>query len=147
MLALLGQEAMRRLRDAHTQNGLSPRQFELLGILHERGPVGQGELGALTGIVASALVSYLNPLEEAQLITRRRDPHDRRKHVVALTGRGRSRLQAASQAQRDAEDQLLSALTTKQRAQLRELLKRLRDSLIQGEKHCATPGSLDPAER
>src|SRR5215210_602126 len=34
LLALLGQEAMRRLREAHTANNLKPRQFQLLGLLH-----------------------------------------------------------------------------------------------------------------
>ncbi len=36
-LALLGQEAMRRLRAAHTAHELKPRQFEILGLLHDHG--------------------------------------------------------------------------------------------------------------
>ena len=45
MLALLGHEAMRRLRVAHTAHDLKPRQFQILGLLHDQGPLGQRELG------------------------------------------------------------------------------------------------------
>ena len=32
---------MRRLREVHTRHELSPRQFQLLGLLHDSGPLGQ----------------------------------------------------------------------------------------------------------
>ena len=38
LLALLGQQAMRRLRAAHTEHKLSPRQFHLLGLLPDQAP-------------------------------------------------------------------------------------------------------------
>ena len=50
LLALLGQVAMRRLRDAHTAHQLSPRQFHLLGLLHDHGPMGEQELGQIMGV-------------------------------------------------------------------------------------------------
>src|SRR5215211_1452537 len=45
MLALLGQEATRRLRDALDAHDLKPRQYHVLGLLHDHGPMGQRELG------------------------------------------------------------------------------------------------------
>ena len=56
LLALLGQYAMRRLRETHIEHKLSPRQFHLLGLLHDRGPTGQRELATLMDIDRSALV-------------------------------------------------------------------------------------------
>src|SRR5687767_10087628 len=87
LLALLGQDAMRRLRAAHTAVGLTPRQFQLLGLLHDHGPMGQRELGETMGIDPSILVTMLNPLEESGYLTRRRDSADRRRHTVVLTDR------------------------------------------------------------
>ncbi|MFB7600673.1 MarR family winged helix-turn-helix transcriptional regulator [Streptomyces sp. NPDC056160] len=78
-LALLGHEAMRRLRDAHTAHGLTPRQFHILGLLHDRGPLAQTELAIETDTAASVLVTQLNPLEAEGLVTRIRDVHDRRR--------------------------------------------------------------------
>jgi DNA-binding MarR family transcriptional regulator len=129
LLALLGQQAMRRLRAAHAEYGLSPRQFHLLGLLHDRGAITQRELGTLMDVDPSILVGLLNPLEAAGFLSRDRDPADRRRHVVTLTVRGERKLARAAQAQRDAEDEILVNLTTAQREQLRELMLVLRDQL------------------
>jgi DNA-binding MarR family transcriptional regulator len=122
LLALLGHVAMRRLRDAHTASDLSPRQFHLLGVLHDQGAVGQSELGHTTGTDPSILVTMLNPLEADGLIARERDPTDRRRHVVTLTPAGERHLNRASEAQREAEAELFVGLADSQREQLRQLL-------------------------
>ena len=127
LLALLGQQAMRRLRAAHDAQDLSPRTFHLLGLLHDRGAMSQGELGNLMGIAPSVLVQLLNPLEDDGRISRDRDPADRRRHVVTLTPAGKKHLDRAARAQREAEDELLTSLTSNQREQLRQLLLTLRD--------------------
>ncbi|MBO2459911.1 MarR family winged helix-turn-helix transcriptional regulator [Actinomadura violacea] len=143
MLALLGHEAMRRLRDAHTANGLTPRQFHILGLLHDRGPLAQTDLAAETDTAASVLVTQLNPLDADGLITRTRDPRDRRRHLVVLTEAGRQRLQAAAAAQQEVEDDLFRSLTDAQRSRLTRLLVLVRDDLTDADEHCATPTSLD----
>jgi DNA-binding MarR family transcriptional regulator len=129
LLALLGHHAMRRLREVHTRHELSPRQFQLLGLLHDGGPLGQRELGQSMEIDPSILVTLLNPLEAEGLLSRRRDPLDRRRHLVTLTGRGERRLAAAARAQREAEDELFAGLDERQREELRVLLTALKDSL------------------
>lgn len=127
LLALLGQQAMRRLRAAHDEQDLSPRQFQLLGLLHDRGAMTQGELGTLMSIAPSILVGLLNPLEADGRITRRRDPTDRRRHVVTLTPAGKKHLNRSARAQRKAEDEVLAGLSADEREQLRQLLLVLRD--------------------
>jgi DNA-binding MarR family transcriptional regulator len=143
MLALLGHEAMRRLRDTHTTNGLTPRQYHILGLLHDRGPLAQTDLAAETDTAASVLVTQLNPLEADGLVTRTRDTQDRRRHLVVLTEAGRQRLQAAAGAQQEVEDDLFRSLTGAQRSQLAQLLVLVRDDLTDGNEHCGTPTSLD----
>jgi len=143
MLALLGREAMRRLRNAHTANGLTPQQFQLLGLLHDHGPSAQSDLAAATDTAASVLVTQLNPLEAEGLVARERDPHDRRRHLVMITDDGQRRLGTASTAQKQVDDALFRSLNTRQRAQLAQLLALVRDDLTEGNTHCGTPASLD----
>ena len=129
---------MRRLREALTAHDLKPRQFQVLDLLADRGPIGQRELGQAMAIDHSILVTLLNPLEAGGLISRDRDAADRRRHVVSITAAGERRLAGAARAQREAEDALFSGLADAQREQLRELLLALRDT------NPAEPG--DPCE-
>jgi DNA-binding MarR family transcriptional regulator len=142
LLALLGQTAMRRLREAHTANDLSPRQFRLLALLHDRGPLGQGELGQTLETDPSVLVTQLNPLEQSGLISRRRDPDDRRRHLVTLTAAGERRLERAARAQREVEDELFEALDDEDREHLRKTLIAVRESGPSERLDC---GSTDSA--
>jgi MarR family transcriptional regulator, transcriptional regulator for hemolysin len=48
----------------------------------------QRELAAAVGIREATLTHHLNAMEAAGLITRRRDPDNRRVHIVELTGAG-----------------------------------------------------------
>jgi DNA-binding MarR family transcriptional regulator len=143
LLALLGHVAMRHLRDAHTARHLSPRQFHLLGLLHDRGAMGQSELGQTMGTDPSILVTMLNPLEANGLISRERDPADRRRHLVTLTPDGEQHLGRATDAQREAENELFVSLDDEQREQLRQLLLAVQTGLGP-EQSCS--GSL-PGER
>ena len=143
LLALLGHVAMRRLRDAHTAHNLTPRQFHLLGLLHDHGAMGQRELGATMGADPSILVTMLNPLEADGLISRDRDAEDRRRHLVSLTSAGERQLVRAAMAQREAEDALLAGLDEDQRDQLGVLLTALQESLTVG---CETDCSLAPTD-
>jgi DNA-binding MarR family transcriptional regulator len=143
LLALLGQHAMRRLRAAHTKHKLSPRQFHLLGLLHDRGRMTQRALGLLMNVDPSILVTLLNPLEADGYLSRKRDPGDRRRHDVTLTPAGEQQLDRAAQAQRDAEDDLFASLTATQRAHLRALLLVLREQLTPERNTACTAADPD----
>jgi DNA-binding MarR family transcriptional regulator len=142
MVALLGREATRRLREAHTAHGVTPQQFHILGLLHDHGPLGQTDLAARTHAAPSVLVTQLNPLEADGLVSRQRDPADRRRHVVLLTDAGRERLRAAGDAQQVVEDELFRVLGDEDRAELTRLLALVRDDMTGGNERCATPSSL-----
>src|SRR5829696_7528170 len=142
LLALLGQEAMRRLRAAHTAHDLKPRQFQILGLLHDHAGLAQRELIQEMGVAPSILVTLLNPLEAAGLVSRERDPGDRRRHLVTLTRRGERKLAASARAQLQAEEELFASLDDDQREQLRGLLVVLRDWLASDpEGACAAEGA------
>ena len=70
------------------------------------------------------MVGLLNELEERELVTRRRDPADRRRHIVALSRRGEDELCLAYARLRIVEDGLFSALSAVEREVLYDLLVR-----------------------
>jgi DNA-binding MarR family transcriptional regulator len=69
-------------------------------------------------------VLYLNELEESGFATRKRDPSDRRRHLLELTDVGLEALERAERAQDAIEDEVLGALSVEERATLRSLLAR-----------------------
>ena len=136
---------MRGMREAHTALNITPRQFLLLAVLHDRGAVGQSELGQMVNTDPSILVTMLNPLEGAGLVARERDPHDRRRHLVTLTADGERHLTQATEAQHAAEDALFVGLDAEQREQLRELLLAVRAGLGL-ESSCLSAGQRERGE-
>ena len=53
-------------------------------------PANQRELAAAVGIQGATLTHHLNAMESAGLVTRTRNPENRRVHVVELTSAGKS---------------------------------------------------------
>jgi DNA-binding MarR family transcriptional regulator len=122
LLAMLGQQAIHRIRDALIAYGLKPRQLQVLEFLAGQEAVGQRELGEQLSIDHSVLVTMLNPLEADGLIERRRSCTDRRRHNVSITATGRKRQAEASAAIARLEEQILDPLPRQSRQQLGDLL-------------------------
>jgi DNA-binding MarR family transcriptional regulator len=72
-------------------------------------------------------VLLLNDLEAADYIERRRDPTDRRRHIVTMTEEGRRALHRAEAAQQTLEDEILVGLNAEERAKLAHLLRKALD--------------------
>jgi DNA-binding MarR family transcriptional regulator len=89
---------------------------------HDGGP--QQELAEALCMDANNVVLLLNELEDLGYITRRRDPSDRRRHLVDLTEPGRKALGTAEHRQETIEDDVLQALDADERATLWRLLTR-----------------------
>lgn len=128
MFAQVGRTAKRWFAAALAPLEMKPLQ---VGALHQlrSGPMSQQALGDALDLDASNLVSVLNDLEEMGLITRRRDPDDRRRHIVELTVTGIQRLADVRIAVADVEERLVAALDDEQRLQLHELLTTIVASL------------------
>jgi DNA-binding MarR family transcriptional regulator len=90
--------------------------------MSERGPFSQQSLGEILSLDPSNVVGLLNELEERELITRRRDPADRRRHIVAISTAGEQALTAAYVRLGLVEDDLLAGLSAEERAILHDLL-------------------------
>ncbi len=104
--------------------GLRPRHLIALKLLSERGRASQQALADSLSLDPSNVVGLLNELEERQLITRRRDSVDRRRHIVELSARGERELCGAYERLQLVDDDLLSPLSARERATLYDLLVR-----------------------
>lgn len=104
--------------------GMRLRQFLVLSYLNERSPSRQQDLCETLMLDANNCVLLLNELEDAGWTRRKRDTDDRRRHVVEITGEGRTALERARRAQNTLEDEVLAALDPDEREQLRELLRK-----------------------
>ncbi len=112
--------------------GLRLKQFMVLGYVrdHGNGGVSQQELETAMLIDANAVVLLLNELEAAGMSVRRRDPHDRRRHLVEITESGKAALDRAERAREGLEGEILAELSPEERATLRKLLRRVLDGLL-----------------
>src|ERR1700682_309199 len=104
--------------------GLRPRHLIALKLLSDHGPASQQLLADSLSLDPSNVVGLLNELEERQLISRRRDSVDRRRHIVELPARGERELCGAYERLQLVDDDLLMPLSAKERATLYDLLVR-----------------------
>jgi len=127
LLLKIGKAAERRFGEALKPSGLSPRH---LGVLFEvqACPTSQQALIDSIGVDPSKLVGLLNDLEAEGLIVRKRDPEDRRRHIVEVSTKGSARLEAAKKTAGEVEAELLAGLDADQRAELLALLAQIADS-------------------
>ena len=110
--------------------GLRPRHLVAMTMLRDNLELTQQSLSAILHIDGANVVGLLNELESSGLVTRRRAPEDRRRHIVELTDDGRETLAQAEFALAAVEDHVLSALTPKQREQLAGLLHRAANGTV-----------------
>ncbi|HET6867679.1 MAG TPA: MarR family winged helix-turn-helix transcriptional regulator [Solirubrobacteraceae bacterium] len=104
--------------------GVKLRQLMLLSYLNMGAPALQQQLCEALWLDPNNCVLLLNELEDLGYVERRRDPADRRRHVVELTEAGRTALERAEAAQESLGDELFAALSDEERATLRSLLAR-----------------------
>jgi DNA-binding MarR family transcriptional regulator len=110
--------------------GMRLKQFMTLGYVRDRGSVSQQELETAMLIDANAVVLLLNELEAAGLSVRKRDPNDRRRHLVEVTEAGKSALDRAEKARETLEEEILGQLSPEERATLSKLLRRVLEGIL-----------------
>jgi DNA-binding MarR family transcriptional regulator len=104
--------------------GIRLKQYVALDVLRDfPDGIGQGSLGDLLQLDANNLVLLLNELEANGHIERRRDPGDRRRHIVELTRAGRQALERAERGMESVEAEVLAGLAPDERARLLRLLR------------------------
>jgi DNA-binding MarR family transcriptional regulator len=137
----------RRAYDTCQEPGcLRPRHLIALSLLHDDGPLSQQALGEALSLDPSNVVGLLNELEERGLVVRQRDPADRRRHIVSLSGAGTSELAVNGTELASVEDDLLVALTLAERTILHDLLVRVVGGVpLAGKDPCASPPCEGPS--
>jgi DNA-binding MarR family transcriptional regulator len=104
--------------------GFRPPCMGVLDVVAKLQPVSQREISDHLGLDASDVVGVLDILENAAMVQRRRDPHDRRRHAVVLTELGETAARHFAAVRARAVDRALANLDAQEREQLAELLRR-----------------------
>jgi MarR family transcriptional regulator for hemolysin len=92
----------------------------------------QRDLAAKVGIQGATLTHHLDTMESAGLVTRRRDPANRRLHLVELTPAGDTLFLRLRDAATAFDQRLRAGLSEGDVGQLEALLTRLRDNVSGG---------------
>ena len=138
LLKRLGFAAKNRSLDEYERFGLTPYHHAILALLEGSAPETQAEIADALGYDRGTLVGLLDELEEQRLVERKRDPDDRRRHIVRITADGRRTLGKLRALARRLEDEFLAPLDGEQREQLHSLLLVLAG---RHEPRCASPSA------
>ena len=131
-LTWISRTVSRAFDDALAQAGGSLPVWLVLISLKSRQLASQRELAEAVGIQGATLTHHLDAMESAGLVTRRRDPANRRLHLVELTPAGEAlflRLRGAAMA---FDKRLRAGFSEGEVNQLEALLTRLRDNVSGG---------------
>ena len=107
--------------------GVKLRQLMLLSYLSSGAPALQQQLCESLWLDPNNCVLLLNDLDEDGYIDRRRDPTDRRRHLVEITPAGRRALEEAEGKLESLEDEVLGNLSADERVRLHDLLAKALD--------------------
>jgi DNA-binding MarR family transcriptional regulator len=141
LLKRLGFAAKERGMAAYEEVGVHPYHYAILLVLDAGSADTQGSIADALGYDRGQLVGLLDELEEKGLVERKRDPNDRRRHLVRMTSDGTRMLRRLRALSRRNEDEFLEPLTDGERAELHRLLLRLAEK---HEPRCAL--SVPPVE-
>lgn len=87
-IGLTAKALSRAFGDALAAEGGAEHTWQILLALKMRPVANQREIAAAVGIQGATLTHHLNGMERDGLLTRRRDPENRRVHVVELSESG-----------------------------------------------------------
>jgi MarR family transcriptional regulator, lower aerobic nicotinate degradation pathway regulator len=122
LMIKLGRITMHRFTEALAPFGIRPRHVAALIELRDGGELTQQSLCGQLHLDPTNLVAILNDLEQRGYATRRRDPRDRRRHIVQVSKRGIAVIEKVSEVMDGVEDALLDGLKPAERRQLEGIL-------------------------
>src|SRR5436189_31343 len=122
LMIKLGRITMHRFSEALEPFGIRPRHVAALIELRDSGELTQQTLCGQLHLDPTNLVAILNELEQRGYAKRRRDPADRRRHLVEVSKKGIAVIEKVSEVMDGVEDDLLDGLEPAEREQLEGLL-------------------------
>jgi MarR family transcriptional regulator for hemolysin len=131
-LARTAKEVTRAFDDALAEAGGSQPVWLVLISLKTRRLASQRELADAVGIREATLTHHLNAMDAGGLITRQRDPENRRVHLVQLTPAGEEAFYRMRKAAFAFNDRLRAGFGDDELEEFRRVLDRLRDN-VSGE--------------
>ena len=121
------------LRSSVELVGMNLKNMVVLAYLRDHPSSSQQVMTEDLSMDSNTGVLVLNDLEDLEFVERRRDPSDRRRHIVDITDLGLEALERAEVAQGSIEDEILGGLSDAERVTFRRLLvKALEDHLPPG---------------
>jgi DNA-binding MarR family transcriptional regulator len=122
LMIKLGRITAHRFTEALEPFGIRPRHVAALIELRDRGEVTQQSLCGQLHLDPTNLVAILNELEQRGYATRRRDPEDRRRHLVEVSKKGVAVIEKVSAVMDGVEADLLEGFDSAEREQFEDLL-------------------------
>lgn len=112
-------------RSTEEMLGMRLKAYMTLAHIRDHPDTTQQELETSMVMDANSVVLILNELEAREFSIRKRDPQDRRRHIVEITPAGRRALEKADRAREALEDELLGPLSAEERRTLKRLIERV----------------------
>ena len=131
-LTRISRTVSRAFDDTLAEAGGSLPVWLVLISLKSRPLASQRELAEAVGIQGATLTHHLDAMESAGLVTRRRDPANRRLHLVELTSVGDALFLRLRDAATAFDRRLRAGLSEGDVGQIEGLLTRLRDNVSGG---------------
>jgi MarR family transcriptional regulator for hemolysin len=128
-LARATKEISKAFDDALAEAGGSGPMWLVLISLKTRPRASQRELADAVGIREATLTHHLNAMDASGLITRRRDPENRRVHLVELTPAGEEAFQRMREAAFAFDARLRAGFGEDELAEFERVLDRLRGNV------------------
>jgi DNA-binding MarR family transcriptional regulator len=123
LMIKLGRITTHRFTEALEPFGVRPRHVAALIELRDQGELSQQSLCGRLHVDPTNLVAILNELEHRGFATRRRDPEDRRRHIVGVSKKGLAVIEKASEVMDQVEEELLQGLEPAERTQVESALQ------------------------
>jgi DNA-binding MarR family transcriptional regulator len=122
LMIKLGRITMHRFSEALEPFGIRPRHVAALIELRDRGELTQQSLCGQLHLDPTNLVAILNDLEQRGYATRRRDPGDRRRHLVEISKKGVAVIEKVAEVMDGVEAEMLDGFAPAEREQFESLL-------------------------